>query len=496
MPRRLPLRNPKEPTVANVNLTPDNIETQPPPESGKPPILYRDEGMDGMLILRVSSTGSRSWVIEAKNGVGKEVQKAFGKYPSMGLAEARRSISRLEAEIAASGPQTAAKAAPKTLRGVFDDWKRSTHPKDTTSTTYENVLNSHARDWWDRPLRAIAREEVIDRCEKVWGRGSLRQGDQLFQTIRSLANHAEIVPNPGARIKPRSKKEDVEGARPLAPEVLAALFDGLEVLTTEAQVYYTVLLFTGFRSLGAKAMRWQYVKLGARPSYTITKDAPGFKKGGGWEFPLPEYLGDVLARYKRYHDRVKCGVDFLFPGEAGNLDSHQQRTDGSRRSLRKHSGLPGLRDNDFRDTYASYIQALYQRNYVTERLLDHRAGGTNVGAADVGFLYATAIPASVDMSAQLQLAAVDQGEALRPLVDGFASAVLYLAGRIKRSENWTERERKFYTGVDRTFLHRNPQMSVERWLHLAATHPQIAFAPAEVLEQLTRQEALQATKAA
>jgi hypothetical protein len=207
---------------------------------------------------------------------------------------------------------------------------------------------------------------------------------------------------------------------------------------------------------------------------------------------LPAILGEVLARYKHYHDRAKPGSLFLFPGEGNNADSHRRRGEGSLKSLRTLSGLPGLRDNDFRDTWASYIQALYQRNFITERLLDHRAGGKNVSASEVGFLYATAIPASVDMSAQLQLAAVDQGEALRPLVDGYASAVLFLAGRGTTDSNWTDNEKRFYKGVTRVFLERNPQLSVEQWLHLTANHPQIAFAPQEMLESFTRQQALKA----
>lgn len=476
--------------MPNITLDTDNVSTLPPPLTGKPAILYRDEATSRMLLLRVSPTGSRVWLIETKNGAGKEVQRRFGEYPALSLAEARREAYRLEAVIAAEGIEGKPVKTADTLLDVFNDWVASKHPKDTTKDTYRDVINGNAKEWWGRPFRAITREEVLSRCTAAWDRGANRQGDQLFQTIRALANHGNIVPNPGSGIKPKSKTSEKEASRPLSPEVLPALLDAIDNLNTEARAYYYVELFTGFRGLGAKAMEWRHLTLGSHPSYEIPSEAVGFKKGGSWKFPLPAVLGEALERYKKYHDRAKPGSLFLFPGEGNYADSHRRRGEGSLKSLRTLSGLPGLRDNDFRDTWASYIQALYQKNFITERLLDHRAGGKNINASEVGFLYATAIPASVDMSAQLQLAAVDQGEALRPLVAGYASAVLYLAKRGPAENTWTANEQRFYKAVTRVFLERNPQLSVEQWLHLAAAHPQIAFAPQEVLESFTRQQAL------
>jgi hypothetical protein len=233
--------------MPNVNLTPDNVETLPPPPAGKPAILYRDEGMDRTLILRVSPTGSRSWLIEAKNAAGRSTQRAFGAYPSLSLAQARRAIPDLEANIAAEGTTSAAEAPRAlTLRQVFDDWKESKHPKDTTSHTYASVIKTNAAEWWDRPIRAIKREEILAKCKAAWeGRGAERQGDQFFQTMRALFNHHQVVPNPAANITPKSDKTKVEAARPLAPEVLAALLDALESLSIEGRTYYTVLLLPG-----------------------------------------------------------------------------------------------------------------------------------------------------------------------------------------------------------------------------------------------------------
>jgi len=79
-------------------------------------------------------------------------------------------------------------------------------------------------------------------------------------------------------------------------------------------------------------------------------------------------------------------------------------------------------------------------------------------------------------------------------VDAYAAAVLHLGNRGPRESTWTPKERTFYEGIKRTFLQRNPSMSVERWLHLAAVHPQIAFAPQEFIDQLGAAEALNLLK--
>lgn len=477
-----------------VLLETSNVDTLPAPNASKPAILYRDEGTEGLLILRVSPTGSRVWLVECKNAAGKMKQRRFADYPTLALADARREAFRLEAIIATEGRDGVNALQGKTLRQVFDDWVQSQHPKDSTKDTYANIISTNAPLWWDRPFRAITREEVLIKCEAAWTRNALRQGDQIFETIRALANHGKIVPNPASGIKAKSKKETIEASRPLAPEALPGLFNALDSVNTEGRMYYLCMTFSGFRGLGVKAMEWSNLTLGEYPSYRIPAQAVGFKKGGDWKFPLPRYLADALEKYKVFIERTKPGTKYLFPGEGSNIDSYRKRSEGSLKSLRTLSDLPGLRDNDFRDTWASYIQALYQKNFVTERLLDHRAGGKNVGAHDVGFLYATAIPASLDLSAQMQIAAVDPGEALRPLVEGYAAAILYLAGRGPAEALWTDKERRFYDGVKRTFIDRNPRLSIEQWLTLAASHPQIAFAPPGSLDMLTPEQALQMLK--
>lgn len=454
--------------------------------------------MDGLLVLRVSPTGSRSWLVEARNAAGRKVQRAFGTWPAMDLVAARKAAAQLEAEIATEGREEVKKSAGVSVRDALEDWRRTHHPKPDTFDQYLSVLRTHASDWLDRPFRAIKRAEVIARCEKVWSSGAVRQGDILFQTLRALANKAGIVPNPAAGIKPKGKKSDVEGARPLAPEALPALLEGIENLKPQARMYYWTLLFTGFRPAGAKHMEWQYVRFGDRPVYNIPPEAIGFKKGGAWGFPLSRPLADELQRWKRYCDRVHAGSRWVFPGqfsEAGaDTDGPQQRTEGSLKKLRTLSGLPGLIDYDMRDTWGSYLQALFQKNFITDRLLDHRIGGTSISAMEIGLLYATAIPASFDSAAQLQVAASDEGEALRPLVDAYADAILFLAGRGPAEASWTEKQQTFYRGVKRVFLERNPQLSVEKWLTLAAVHPQVAFAPETVLQQMSAAQAMQVLK--
>ena len=240
-------------------------------------------------------------------------------------------------------------------------------------------------------------------------------------------------------------------------------------------------------------MEWHLLTL--RPdgpsTFNILKDAIGFKKGGGWEVPLHPYLAEELRKLRAYHSKCGFGSNFLFPSLSGRdqlpnaQNARKERGyvhhfNGSLERLRKLTSMPHLRANDFRDTVGSYATALYGKNFVTEKLLDHRVDGTNVGPDGVGLLYVSALPPSFEASAQVRKAYAAPGEAYRPFIEGFGDTLLMLAGRL-REQDMTPYQKDFWHSKVKPIFRVDHQYELEtgftmvRWLEFVAQAPQMAL---------------------
>jgi hypothetical protein len=85
-----------------MNFTSASIEALKPPPSGQ--IEFRDDTQRG-LILRISQGGTKTWMMRyLKNG--KRYRFALGRFPQMGLVDARKAI-RLHLGYLAAGQNPA-----------------------------------------------------------------------------------------------------------------------------------------------------------------------------------------------------------------------------------------------------------------------------------------------------------------------------------------------------------------------------------------------------
>ncbi len=478
-----------------LTFTPDDVATYSCP-ANKRFEMYYDAAMKNELLLRVMKTGTKSWLVVSKDATGARVQRVIGSYPAIDLATARRECVRVAADIAAEGAEEVADLSKKTLQQILDDWRANTHPKPTTLKSYTNVLRTHALEWLHKPLRLMTREWLTEACRRIAeDRGAPRQADHLFQTIRALANYAKLPSNPAAGMRKRVKTTQVQGARPLFAGSLAGLFDAIELLDPYPRAFYFTLLFTGFRPEGARAMQWHLLKLKSSGStYTIPEKAAGFKDGGGWAYPLHPFLAEQLRKLRDFHAKRGLGSDFVFPTFGGRdtpttpgLPDKEPREyvhhfNGSLARLRKQTDMPDLQNYDLRDTLGSYSMALFGKNMITEKLLDHRVEGTNVTAQNVGMLYVAALPRSFEAAAQVRKVWADPSEAWRPFVEGYGDALLMLAGRLKERD-MTPYQRDFWETkvkpvfrVDQDFKLEDG-FSNERWLDFVAQAPQLALNP-------------------
>ncbi|MEX3930045.1 integrase arm-type DNA-binding domain-containing protein [Paraburkholderia sp. BR10936] len=461
---------------------------------GKRMTIYYDTAFKNELLFRVMQTGTRTWLVECANALGTRVQRRIGSYPEMDLATARRECVRVRDDISAEGTEGVSDLSKKTLWQILEDWRDTKHRKDSTLHGYENILKTHAAEWLHKPLRLMSREWLTEACRRIAeDRKAPRQSDHLFQTIRALANHAKLPTNPAAGMRKRVKQSSVEGARPMFAGVMRALFDAIDLLDPYPRVYFYTMLFTGFRSEGALAMQWHLLKLrNGGSTYHLAEEAIGFKKGGGWEYPLHPFLAEELRKLQAYHAKRGLGSQYVYPSLSSRDTPSATPTlaraereyvhhfNGSLARLRKETDMPQLRPNDFRDTVASYSMALFGKNMITEKLLDHRIGGTNVNAQNIGILYVGALPRSFDATAQVRKVWADHSEAWRPFVEAYGDALLMLAGRLQERdmspyqlELWKTKVKPIFR-VDQDFKLEDG-FETKAWLDFVAQAPQMAL---------------------
>ena len=293
-------------------------------------------------------------------------------------------------------------------------------------------------------------------------------------------------------MRKRVKQSKVEGARPLFAGVLRTLFDAIDMLDPYPRAYYYTLLFTGFRAEGGRAMQWHLLKLrNGGSTYLIEEEAVGFKKGGGWEYPVHPYLAEELRKLSTHHARRGLGSRYIFPSLSSHAPSVKETLanatreyvhsfNGSLERLRDVTSMPALRNNDFRDTVGSYTTALFGKNFITEKLLDHRIEGTNVGAQTIGLLYVSALPRSFEASAQVRKVWAAPSEAWRPFVEGYGDTLLMLAGRLQERDMtpyqldfWNSKVKPIFR-VDHDFR-LEEGFETKAWLDFVAQAPQMAL---------------------
>jgi hypothetical protein len=85
--------------MAVVRLTDRTVAALAPPPSGRAEL--RDAVVKG-LVLRVTSGGARSWSVQSVLH-GQKVRLTLGRYPALGLAEARRLAQQALRDLALGG---------------------------------------------------------------------------------------------------------------------------------------------------------------------------------------------------------------------------------------------------------------------------------------------------------------------------------------------------------------------------------------------------------
>lgn len=358
--------------------------------------------------LRVMRTGSKSWLVNSRDAG----QKAFGTPGDMRAAKARSEAQDLLTKLKAGG---IVRHEKMTLRRALALFPRTHVVAKSYLEGITTTLTTYGGEFLDKPMEGITREEAVAACEKAWGR-SPRQGDLLKIYANRLYKN-EGLKSPWAGIKDRYKGSD-SPPYSMAVDKWAAVFDGIDELKLHtSRVAILTSIFTGFRPEAVCCMEWRHLRLDkGNAAYYIALNAPGFKAGRSWWYPLPEFLAEILRKRQERFGAYSEWVFFSPFDSAKHITNYREAV----LSLRTKVGIPDLQPYHLRDTRGTYVEKFFGNNYITQRLLNHRPDFT----PDAWLVKGEAIKTSKSTGKYVDT----QPEDMRDFCERYANILLELAG--------------------------------------------------------------------
>ena len=336
-------------------------------------------GDGGGLYLKVSRTGARSW-IQRITVAGRRRDLGLGRFPDVGLAQAREAAASNRTLIAAGGDPfvekrkaaipTFRQAAERTFEANKPRWRNGKH----TATWWQSLERHAFPIIGDMPVDQIGREDVLRVLSPIWG-VRMETARRVRQRIRSVLKWAMAH----GHIDHNVAGETIDGALPPMPKIknhlralpYAEVGELIEAVqrsqaSLAAKWCLEFLILTAARSGEARGARWSEINLDAG---TWVIPAARMKANAEHRVPLSSRALAILKEAQTIDDR--SGLVFPSPTRPGKPMSDMTLTTLLRRlKVADRATVHGFR-SAFRDWSAECTHAPHA---VMELSLAHAVG--------------------------------------------------------------------------------------------------------------------------
>lgn len=344
-----------------MRLTDLQIKRLKAPERGQK--TYFDEALPGFGV-RVSQGGTKSFIVMYSH---ERRLRTIGRYPVMGLSEARIEAKRVQAELA----NPVALSPHKTPAISFDLAKTKfladcdIRNKPSTAGEYRRLLQRYFH--FDKDLDDLSRTDITAALEELGAGPSERK--HAFVALRTMLNwcrkrgYIDTSPMPELSVKatPRS--------RILTDTELQALWARAEEYGYPYGRIVQLLVLTGQRRGEIAGLRRSWIEEGWISFPT------GFAKNHREHtLPLGELAGELLGSLPE-------GTDLFFPAR-GRDETPFRGWSKAKGVFDEPLEIAPYTLHDLRRTFSSTMARLGTPIHVTEKLLNH-VSGTISGVAAV-----------------------------------------------------------------------------------------------------------------
>jgi integrase len=338
-----------EKSVIRSALTDATIRAMKPPEKGYAILWDKLPGFG----CRISQAGTRAFVVLVASGRPKTI----GRYPSLGLADARRQARKLLAEKTLGRTHPTHTAFDDALTAYLTEAERTLRPR--TYYLYRRLLTSHYR---------FGRQNVVDITPKQILRAidhlPVSEKSHVFNVGRTAFRWMErrhlIDRSPFARLDP--PRDNPPRSRVLSEDELRAVYRTARAGESHFHRITSLLCLLGQRPQEIAGLQWAWIK-GDRIEFpeTIAKNKRA------WAIPIGPEAQAILLNAPRFSQHFVFPA-LLKPTKAFDSFSHNKP------GFDKACGVTGWQLRDLRRTFATNLQRLGVRLEVTEALLNHVSG--------------------------------------------------------------------------------------------------------------------------
>lgn len=365
-------------------LTTKAIEAAKPDDSRRE---IPDPALSGLYLV-IQPSGVKSWALRYRYA-GKPKKLTLGRWPVMGLADARAAATdAIEAVEHGNDPSAAKKRTKaarmeaqlserdkiKTLVGQFGKRHLSTLK---SGETVKRELNRHVvAVWGERDIHDIAKRDVIDLLDAIADSGRVVTANRVRAYLNKFLSwcvERDIIDqSPAMGVKPVAKEKSRD--RVLSDDEIRWLW---QACTIEGQPWGhlgKMLLLTGQRLGEVVNMTDREV---SGDLWHLTADRT--KNGRAHDVPLSEAARDVLGAVERV--KGDAGYVFTTTGESALQGYHKGRNHIAKRMAEIASDetgepveIPHWTFHDLRRTAATGMARLGIPVRVTEAVLNHVSG--------------------------------------------------------------------------------------------------------------------------
>jgi len=215
---------------------------------------YKVADDDG-LYLFVTPTGGKSWRYNHTEN-GKQQTKTYGRYPVVGLAEARRLHHAFKHSTQEAG-DTFKAVADKWMRLHLPGLKNVKHQKQVGDTLAQFVFPAIGQT----PIKDVTRKALVAVVQAVDARGTTETAHRVAGRIKQVFDHAidlgELESNPAIGLTRVLKPRKVEHMKALPPGEVPALMAAIETYPEDVtRIGLQLLAHTFVRTRELTQAKW------------------------------------------------------------------------------------------------------------------------------------------------------------------------------------------------------------------------------------------------
>ena len=370
-------------------LTAKSIEALKPDPAKRQEIPH--PGLSGLYLV-VQPSGVKGWALRYRHA-GKPAKLTLGRWPMMGLADARRAASEaLQAVEHGTDPAAEKKAAKADAKATNPEVDRDQFARVVDLFMKRHASHNRRADdvaamfrrevldrWGARRIQEITKRDVIEVLDGIVDRGSPITANRLRAHLNTLFNWAKgrdvIAVNPLDGIKPPAPERPRE--RVLTDDEVKLFWTACDRIGQPFGPLFQMLLLTGQRRGEVAGMCD-----GELDGAVWTIPAARSKNGDLHAITLPTAALDVLAGVERI--KGKAGLIFTTNGRTpvSGFTRAGNRLTAEMQALADGVEIPAFTLHDLRRTAATGMAGLGFPPHVVEAVLNHRSG-TRRGVAGV-----------------------------------------------------------------------------------------------------------------